>query len=95
MNPVVQKLEPQHLPPPRRKRTAAYARVSCEKDAMLQSLAAQVSYYAEYIRRRPSFHPNESADSSGTPWEFAGVFADEATGTKDERPQFQALLADE
>ncbi|MDR1463675.1 MAG: recombinase family protein [Oscillospiraceae bacterium] len=78
---TVQKLEPLQMPPPRRKRTAAYARVSCEKDAMLQSLAAQVGYYADYIRRRPD-------------WEFAGVFADEVTGTKDSREQFQQLLAD-
>ena len=34
---------------PVRKRVAAYARVSMEKDAMLHSLAAQVSYYSERI----------------------------------------------
>ena len=30
-------------------RVAAYARVSCDKDAMKHSLAAQISYYNEYI----------------------------------------------
>ena len=31
--------------PVRKKRVAAYARVSTEKDAMLHSLSSQVSYY--------------------------------------------------
>ncbi len=44
-------------------RVAAYARVSCDKDAMLHSLAAQIDYYRKYIKRRPE-------------WEFAGVYAD-------------------
>lgn len=67
---------------PKRKRVAAYARVSCGKDAMLHSLASQVEYYRNYICRHPD-------------WEFAGVYADEAkTGTKDSREQFQRLLAD-
>ena len=67
---------------PKRKRVAAYARVSCGKDAMLHSLASQVEYYRNYICRHPD-------------WEFAGVYADEAkTGTKDSREQFQRLLSD-
>lgn len=67
---------------PTRKRVAAYARVSCGKDEMLHSLAAQVSFYSDLIQRR-------------TDWEFAGVFADEAeTGTKDSRPEFQRLIAE-
>jgi DNA invertase Pin-like site-specific DNA recombinase len=68
--------------PPKLVRAAAYARVSLPKDAMLRSLAAQVSYYRQYI-----------GNHSG--WLFAGVYADEAvTGTKKERPEFQRLLAD-
>lgn len=68
--------------PPRRKRVAAYARVSSGKDAMLHSLAAQVDHYSGYIRSHPG-------------WEYVGVYADEAkTGTKDSREQFQRLLAD-
>ena len=68
--------------PVRRKRVAAYARVSSGKDAMLHSLSAQVSYYNGYIGKRGD-------------WEFAGVYADEAiTGTKETRPEFQRLLTD-
>ena len=67
---------------PKQKRVAAYARVSCGKDAMLHSLASQVDYYRNYICRHPG-------------WEYAGVYADEAkTGTKDSREQFQRMLAD-
>ena len=67
---------------PRRKRVAAYARVSSGKDAMLQSLSAQISYYNTYIQQRGD-------------WEFAGIYADEAlTGTKEARPEFQRLLVD-
>ncbi len=65
-----------------RQRTAAYARVSCGKDEMLHSLAAQVSFYSELIQRKSE-------------WEYAGVYADEAeTGTKDSRPEFQRLIED-
>ena len=65
-----------------RQRTAAYARVSCGKDEMLHSLAAQVSFYSELIQSRAE-------------WEYAGVYADEAeTGTKDSRPEFRRLIDD-
>ena len=67
---------------PRRKRVAAYARVSSGKDAMHNSLSAQVSYYNDLIQKEDS-------------WEFAGVYSDEAfTGTKESRPGFQSLLSD-
>lgn len=63
-------------------RVAAYARVSSGKDAMLHSLSAQVSYYSNLIQNH-----------SG--WQYVGVYADEAlTGTKDNRENFQRLLAD-
>lgn len=65
---------------PKPKKVAAYARVSSGKDAMLHSLAAQVSYYSDYIGKHPE-------------WEYKGVFADEAiTGTKEARPGFQQML---
>ena len=65
-----------------KQRVAAYARVSCDKDTMLHSLAAQIDYYRKYIIRNPE-------------WEFVGVYADEAkTGTKEDREQFQKLLSD-
>ena len=69
-------------PVQKRKRVAAYARVSSGKDAMLHSLAAQVSYYSELIQRNPQ-------------WEYAGVYADEnLSGTKEARPEFQRMLRD-
>lgn len=64
-------------------RTAAYARVSSGKDAMLHSLSAQVSYYNELIQSNPE-------------WLFCGVYADEgisATNTK-HRDGFNAMIAD-
>jgi DNA invertase Pin-like site-specific DNA recombinase len=79
---VITKLEPVNQSLPTRKRVAAYARVSSGKDAQLQSLSAQISYYSAYIQRHGD-------------WEYCGVYADEAlTGTKEERPEFQRLLAD-
>ena len=66
---------------PKKKRVAAYCRVSSGKDAMLHSLSAQVSYYSDYIQKHG--------------WEYAGVYADESlTGTKDNRVNFQRLLAE-
>lgn len=66
----------------KRQRVAAYCRVSCGKDTMLHSLAAQIDYYRDYIMMSPE-------------WSFAGVYADEAkTGTKENREQFQKLLAE-
>ena len=67
---------------PKRKRVAAYARVSAAKDAMHHSLSAQVSYYSALIQSRGE-------------WEYAGVYADEAkTGTKDSREEFMRLITD-
>ena len=67
---------------PRKTRVAAYARVSDGKDAMLHSLAAQISYYKRLIQENDT-------------WELIGVYADEAvTGTKDSRAEFQCLLKD-
>ena len=38
-----------------KQRVAAYARVSCDKDTMLHSLAAQIDYYRKYIIRNPEW----------------------------------------
>ena len=82
MEKVIRKMEAGIPSLPQRRRVAAYARVSSGKDAMLHSLAAQVSYYSEHIQKNPE-------------WEYAGVYVDEAlTGTKDNREGFQRLLAD-
>jgi len=65
-----------------RKRAAGYARVSGNKDTMRMSLSAQISYYSQKIQANPE-------------WIYCGVYADEDyTGTKDNRPEFQRLLAD-
>lgn len=75
-------ITPQQVQPQKKKRVAAYARVSSGKDTMIHSLKAQIDYYHDYINRNPE-------------WTFAGIYADEAkTGTKDSREQFQLLLED-
>lgn len=62
-------------------KVAAYVRVSTSKDAMLHSLASQVSYYQTYIQA----HDN---------YKFAGIFSDEGiSGTKAHRPGFDEMIA--
>lgn len=78
----IKKIEAKFAPIITKKRVAAYARVSSEKDAMLQSLSAQVSYYNSYIAMRPD-------------WELVEIYSDEGiSGTKEARPGFQKLLDD-
>ena len=80
--PSIHRINPLIPSIPRRKRVAAYARVSSDKDASLHSLSAQVSHYSAYIQKKRG-------------WEYAGVYADNATtGTKDNRTEFQRLLQD-
>ena len=82
MNKTVTDITPKLQKNLRKLRIAAYARVSCDKDAMLHSLDAQIHYYRNLICSNPD-------------WEFAGIYADEAkTGTKESREQFQQLLSD-
>lgn len=78
----IRQIQPSIRHLPSRKRVAAYARVSTEKEAMLKSLSAQVSYYSDYIQRHPG-------------WAYMGVYTDEAqSGTKDTRKAFQRMLTD-
>ena len=82
MGKQVEKLTVPGMNMPRKKRVAAYARVSSGKDAMLHSLSAQVSAYSTMIQKTPG-------------WQFVKVYADESvTGTKDCRAGFQQMLAD-
>ena len=82
MDRKVQKIDANFPKQPKLLNVAAYGRVSSGKDAMLHSLSAQVSYYAEMIQNHPG-------------WHYCGVYADEAmTGTKDDRENFQRLLKD-
>ena len=64
-----------------RKRVCAYARVSSASEAQGDSLENQTTYYKQLIEGNPEY-------------EFVGIFADRATtGTKDDRPEFQKMLA--
>ena len=82
MERTIRKIEPSKARTLKRERVAAYARVSLDKDTMLHSLSAQVSYYSDYIQRNPL-------------WIYAGVYADNGcTGTRADRPELQRLLAD-
>ena len=79
---IVERVQFPNKPTVKLLRTAAYARVSSGKDAMLHSLSAQVSYYNSLIQNNPE-------------WLFCGVYADEAlTGTKDNRENFQKLISE-
>ncbi|MBP3722490.1 MAG: recombinase family protein, partial [Selenomonadaceae bacterium] len=55
-----------------KRKVAAYARVSTDRDEQLTSYEAQVNYYTNYIKSRED-------------WEFVGMYADEGisgTSTK-------------
>jgi site-specific DNA recombinase len=60
----ITKIEPTVKALPKRKKVAAYARVSMETERLHHSLSAQVSYYSDLIQKNPE-------------WEYAGVYADE------------------
>ena len=78
----ITKIENTKLTPVKRKRVAAYARVSTGHTEQLHSLSAQISYYNNYIGNRGD-------------WELVGIYADAAqTGTKDDRPGLKRLLTD-
>ena len=66
----------------RRRRVAAYCRVSTMLENQEESYEAQVSYYSAFIEA------NEE-------WEFAGIYSDEKSGVKAEnRPGFQQMIKD-
>lgn len=72
------------LPPlPKKKRVAAYCRVSKATDNLLHSFKAQVEKYSEQIQSNPE-------------WEMAGIYTDEGiSGTRmDIREGFQKMIAD-
>lgn len=66
-----------------KKRVAAYCRVSTDTEEQLSSYEAQVSYYEDYIKKRPD-------------WEFVGIYADEGiTGTNTKkRTDFHRMIDD-
>lgn len=78
----ITKIENTKLTPIKRKKVAAYARVSTGHIEQLHSLSAQISYYNSYIGSRGD-------------WELVGIYTDAAvTGTKDDRPGLKRLLID-
>ena len=82
MSVEIKVVKPKDNAPLRKKRVAAYARVSVDKDASEHSLENQMEVYREYISSRPE-------------WEFQGVYSDDAfTGTNTSRPGFQEMLKD-
>ena len=68
---------------PRRKKVAAYARVSRDTENLMRSVSAQISYYSALIQSNPE-------------WEYAGVYADRGiTGTlASKRDEFLRMLDD-
>jgi len=80
--PIINKIPPPVPALPKRKRVAAYARISLENDRTKNSYSAQVSYFSKLIQGNPE-------------WEYAGVYADcGETGTDRKRDEFKRLLAD-
>lgn len=67
----------------RKRRVAAYARVSTDLAEQLTSYEAQIRYYTEYIKSRPE-------------WEFVKVYTDEGiSGTSiSRRDGFQEMMSD-
>jgi predicted site-specific integrase-resolvase len=66
-----------------KRRTAAYARVSTDKDEQVNSYEAQVDYYTKYISERPD-------------WELISIYTDEgisAVSTK-KRDGFNQMVSD-
>ncbi len=67
----------------KKRRVAAYARVSTDSDEQFTSYEAQIDYYTQYIKARDD-------------WEFVKVYTDEGiTGTSTKhREGFKAMVAD-
>lgn len=64
------------------KKVAAYCRVSTQQEIQHHSLEAQQVYYEQLITRNPV-------------WEFAGIYADEASGRHNVKMRdFQRMVAD-
>ena len=67
----------------KKRRVAAYARVSTDNEEQLSSYEAQIDYYTQYIKSKEE-------------WEFVDIYADEgisATNTK-KREKFNKMIAD-
>ena len=66
----------------RKRKVAAYCRVSTDMASQAESLDTQVTVYTQMIAENDS-------------WEFAGIYADEGkTGTNTNRPGYQQMMED-
>jgi site-specific DNA recombinase len=66
----------------RKLKVSAYVRVSTDSEEQENSLDNQTQYFTDYINANPE-------------WEFGGVYADQGiSGYKENRPEFQRMLAD-
>lgn len=66
----------------KRLKVCAYVRVSTDSLEQEDSLDNQSTYFKDYIQSNPE-------------WEFAGIYADQGiSGFKENRPQFQKMIAD-
>ena len=74
-----------HLPTlqTKKRRVAAYARVSTDSDEQFTSYEAQIDYYTKFIKENPQ-------------WEFVEVYTDEGiTGTSTKRREgFKRMIQD-
>ena len=79
----ISRIEPAVPALPKRKKVAAYARVSRDTQRLMNSVSAQVSYYSSLIQGNPE-------------WEYAGVYADCGISGTDisKRDEFNRMLAD-
>ena len=77
----IQVIEPVKRPFTKRKRVAAYARVSMETERLQHSISAQISRYSELIQSNPD-------------WEYAGVYSDDGIsgGGTSKRSGFKELM---
>ncbi|MBR3928259.1 MAG: recombinase family protein [Clostridia bacterium] len=62
-------------------KVAAYCRVSTDKAEQEESFETQVRTYERMIRANPK-------------WEYAGIYADEKSGTSDRREGFRQMISD-
>ena len=66
----------------KRLKVCAYVRVSTDSLEQEDSLDNQTAYFKDYIQSNPA-------------WEFVGIYADQGiSGFKENRPQFQRMIAD-
>lgn len=79
----ISRIEPAVPALPKRKKAAAYARVSRDTERLMNSVSAQISYYSSLIQGNPE-------------WEYAGVYADCGISGTDisKRDEFIRMLAD-